>query len=180
MRLSHHSFRWSLRRRLLLRVPKVVITMPAYRAAGTFAPKPSMQFRGSGNELVLVDDASPDHTGRARATDIHVVVHEQNRGCSKSEDVLRNRARGRSGHRRRAAPGYQHEPKAVPLLIGPILSGDPDMTSARGSLGCPTGVKAECPRRRQPARVNHRELDAGRSRFTGMHSGMRASTLRCN
>jgi len=104
--------------------------MPAYRAAGTLRQTVDAIPEGAADELILVDDASPDDTvAIARELGIHVVVHEQNRGYGGNQKTCYATALAHDAdivvmlH-----PDYQYEPKAVSLLIGPILSGDADMT----------------------------------------------------
>ena len=41
-------------------------------------------------------------------------------------------------------PDYQYEPKAVPLLIAPILAGDADMTFGSRFAGSATHSAAAC------------------------------------
>jgi glycosyltransferase involved in cell wall biosynthesis len=111
-------------------VPKVVITMPAYRAERTLARTVADIPPGVADKLILVDDASPDNTARlARDLGIDVYVHPRNLGYGGNQKTCYTEAL-RSGadivvllH-----PDYQYEPKAVPLLIAPILAGDADMT----------------------------------------------------
>ena len=78
-------------------------------------------------------------------------------------------------------PDYQYDPKAVPLLIAPILAGDADMTfgSRFAGLGDPLG--GGMPRYRY---VGNRITTTAENwmlgaRFTDMHSGLRAYTRRC-
>lgn len=80
--------------------------------------------------LILVDDASPDRTASlGRELGIDVYVHSQNRGYGGNQKTCYTEAVRNGGdvvvllH-----PDYQYEPKAVPLLIAPILAGDADMT----------------------------------------------------
>jgi hypothetical protein len=78
-------------------------------------------------------------------------------------------------------PDYQYDPAAVPLLIAPILAGDADMTfgSRFAGLGDPLGGGMPLYRyagNRISTTVENLILG---SRFTEMHSGMRAYTRRC-
>jgi len=157
--------------------------MPAYRAERTLAKTVADIPRNIADLLILVDDASPDNTASlARELGIDVYVHSENRGYGGNQKTCYTEA-VRSGadvvvllH-----PDYQYEPKAVPLLIAPILAGDADMTfgSRFAGLGDPMG--GGMPRYRF---VGNRvttvleNLMLG-SRFTEVHSGLRAYTRRC-
>ncbi len=162
---------------------RVVITLPAYRAEGTlektFADIPA----GLAHEVILVDDASPDGTVTvARDLGIRVVVHHENRGYGGNQKTCYKEALEAGAdivvmlH-----PDYQYDPKAVPLLIAPILAGDADMTfgSRFAGLGDPMG--GGMPRYRFIGNriTTHLENLMLGSRFTDMHSGLRAYTRHC-
>ena len=111
-------------------MPKVVITMPAYRAEGTLAKTVADIPAGVADEIILVDDASPDNTVQlARDLGIRVYVHPENRGYGGNQKTCYKQALDDGAdvvvllH-----PDYQYDPKAVPLLIAPILAGHADMT----------------------------------------------------
>jgi 2-polyprenyl-3-methyl-5-hydroxy-6-metoxy-1,4-benzoquinol methylase len=78
-------------------------------------------------------------------------------------------------------PDYQYDPKAVPLLIAPIIAGDADMTfgSRFAGLGDPLGGGMPMYRYfgNQLTTVLE-DLMLG-ARFTDMHSGLRAYTRDC-
>jgi Glycosyl transferase family 2 len=163
--------------------PKVVITMPAYRAERTLERTVADIPPGIADRLILVDDASPDNTaGLARGLGIDVHVHAENLGYGGNQKTCYIEAL-RSGadivvllH-----PDYQYEPKAVPLLIAPIIAGDADMTfgSRFAGLGDPIGGGMPLYRfvgNRLTTIVENAMLG---SRFTELHSGLRAYTRRC-
>jgi glycosyltransferase involved in cell wall biosynthesis len=166
------------------RVLKVVITLPAYRAAGTLRQTVAAIPEGIADELILVDDASPDDTvavAREIGT-IHVVVHEENRGYGGNQKTCYLTALAHGAeivvmlH-----PDYQYEPRAVPLLIAPILSGDADMTFGSRFAGLSDPRDGGMPMYRYLGnRVTSilENLVLG-TRFTEMHSGMRAYTREC-
>ena len=163
--------------------PKVVITLPAYRAAGTLAQTVADIPPGVSDALILVDDASPDNTVElARELGITVFVHLENRGYGGNQKTCYRRALEEDAdvvvllH-----PDYQYDPKAVPLLIAPILAGHADMTfgSRFAGLGDPRG--GGMPRYRfigNRVTTTLENLMLG-SRFTDMHSGLRAYTRDC-
>jgi glycosyltransferase involved in cell wall biosynthesis len=135
------------------------------------------------DELILVDDASPDDTvAIAREIGIHVVVHDENRGYGGNQKTCYITALERGAdvvvmlH-----PDYQYEPKAVPLLLAPILSGDADMTFGSRFAGLSDPRDGGMPVYRYVGnRVTSilENLILG-TRFTELHSGMRAYTREC-
>jgi 2-polyprenyl-3-methyl-5-hydroxy-6-metoxy-1,4-benzoquinol methylase len=164
-------------------VPKVVITMPAYQAEQTLERTVLAIPAGLADELILVDDASRDGTADlARKLGLQVHVHTANRGYGGNQKSCYALALESGAdivvllH-----PDYQYEPKAVPLLIAPILAGEADMTfgSRFAGMGDPLGGGMPAYRylgnRLTTATQN---LMLG-TRFTDMHSGMRAYTRAC-
>jgi len=163
--------------------PKVCITLPAYRAELTLAKTVADIPEGIADELILVDDHSPDNTAQlARELGIDVYVHPENRRYGGNQKTCYSRALLHGAdivvllH-----PDYQYDPKAVPLLIAPILAGHADMTF--GSRFAATGnpLAGGMPIYRfvgNRATTILENLFLG-SRFTEMHSGLRAYTRRC-
>jgi hypothetical protein len=164
-------------------MPKVVITMPAYRAERTLVRTVADIPTGVADRLILVDDASPDNTAQlARDLGIDVYVHPSNLGYGGNQKTCYAEAL-RSGadivvllH-----PDYQYEPKAVPLLIAPIIAGDADMTFGSRFAGLGDPISGGMPLYRF---VGNRfttileNLMMG-SRFSELHSGLRAYSRRC-
>ena len=167
------------------RIPRVrvVITLPAYRAEGTLEKTLADIPAGIADEVILVDDASPDGTVTlARDLGISVVVHNENRGYGGNQKTCYQEAlKAGADIVVMLHPDYQYDPKAVPLLIAPILAGDADMTfgSRFAGLGDPLG--GGMPRYRflgNRITTNLENWMLG-ARFTDMHSGLRAYTRRC-
>jgi hypothetical protein len=164
-------------------MPKTVITMPAFRAGLTLEKTVADIPEGVADQLILVDDASPDNTVElARSLGITVYVHPRNRGYGGNQKTCYTMALDEGAdivvmlH-----PDYQYEPKAVPLLIAPILAGDADMTfgSRFAGLGDPRAGGMPLYRyvgNRLTTMLQNWMLG---SRFTEMHSGMRAYTRDC-
>ena len=164
-------------------MPKTVITMPAFRAGQTLEKTVADIPQGVADELILVDDASPDNTVElARSLGIKVYVHPRNRGYGGNQKTCYTMALDEHAdvvvllH-----PDDQYEPKAVPLLIAPILAGDADMTfgSRFAGLGDPRAGGMPLYRyvgNRLTTMLQNWMLG---SRFTEMHSGMRAYTRDC-
>src|SRR2546425_8433255 len=74
-------------------VPKVVIVMPAYRAVHTLEKTVAAIPPGVADELLLVDDASPDGTAElARHLGLRVHVHATNRGYGGNQKTCSNQA----------------------------------------------------------------------------------------
>jgi 2-polyprenyl-3-methyl-5-hydroxy-6-metoxy-1,4-benzoquinol methylase len=162
---------------------RVTIAMPAYQAAKTLAKTVAAIPAGVASQVIVVDDASTDRTAAiSRGLGILTFVHDTNRGYGGNQKTcyVKSLADGADLvvllH-----PDYQYDPKAVPLLIAPILSGDADMTfgSRFAGLGDPLG--GGMPMYRY---VGNRITTAAEnlmlgSRFTEVHSGMRAYTRQC-
>ena len=164
-------------------VPKVVITLPAYRAERTLERTIAEIPHGVADRLILVDDASPDNTAQiARELGIEVHVHRQNLGYGGNQKTCYIEALASGAdvvvllH-----PDYQYEPKAVPLLIAPILAGDADMTfgSRFAGLGDPVGGGMPLYRYFGNRLTTIAENLMLGSRFSELHSGLRAYTRRC-
>jgi hypothetical protein len=164
-------------------VPRIVITLPAYRAERTLAQTVADIPPGVADRLILVDDASPDNTAQlARELGIEVHVHRENLGYGGNQKTCYTEALTSGAdiivllH-----PDYQYEPKAVPLLIAPILAGDADMTfgSRFAGLGDPIGGGMPVYRYVGNRLTTIAENLMLGSRFTELHSGLRAYTRRC-
>ena len=164
-------------------MPKVVITMPAYRAEGTLEKTVADIPAGVADVVILVDDASPDNTAElARELGIRVFVHAENRGYGGNQKTCYARALEAGAdivvllH-----PDYQYDPKAVPLLVAPILAGYADLTfgSRFAGLGDPLGGGMPLYRYLGNRLTTTLENLMLGSRFTDMHSGLRAYTRQC-
>ena len=162
---------------------KVVITMPAYYAADTLERTVADIPAGIADELILVDDASGDETvAVARKLDITVYVHDENRGYGGNQKTCYRRALEHGAdivvmlH-----PDYQYDPTAVPLLIAPLLAGRADMTfgSRFAGLSDPRGGGMPLYRYLGNRTATTLENLMLGSRFTELHSGLRAYTRRC-
>jgi len=164
-------------------MPKVTIALPAYQAETTLAKTVADIPDGVADQLILVDDASTDGTAAlSRGLGIATYVHERNRGYGGNQKTCYLRALERDTeivvllH-----PDYQYDPAAVPLLIAPILSGDADMTFGSRFAGLGDPLAGGMPLYRY---VGNRVTTLAEnlllgSRFTELHSGMRAYSRRC-
>ncbi len=163
--------------------PKIVVTLPAYCAERTLAKTVAALPPHAADKIILVDDASPDHTvAVARELGIQVVVHPDNRGYGGNQKTCYTEAlRDGADIVVMVHPDYQYDPAAVPLLTAPILAGDADMTfgSRFAGLGDPLGGGMPMYRyvgNRVSTTVENLLLGA---RFTETHSGLRAYTRQC-
>lgn len=162
---------------------KVVITLPAYRAARTVAKTVADVPEELSEHMILVDDASPDDTVElARELGLRVFVHTENRGYGANLKTCYLKAlEGSADVVVVLHPDYQYDPKAVPALIAPILAGDADMTFGSRFAGVGDPRSQGMPFYRfMGNRVTTviQNLFLG-TRFTEMHSGMRAYTRDC-
>lgn len=164
-------------------MPKVVITLPAYRAEATLAKTVADIPAGVADRIILVDDASGDQTAElARDLGIEVHVHEVNRGYGGNQKTCYTEAlRAGADVVVLLHPDYQYDPKAVPLLIAPILAGDADMTFGSRFAGLGNPIAGGMPMYRYlgnrfTTTIENLLLGA---RFTDMHSGLRAYTREC-
>ncbi|MDH4147932.1 MAG: bifunctional glycosyltransferase/class I SAM-dependent methyltransferase [Acidimicrobiia bacterium] len=167
----------------LQRTLRVVVTMPAFHAARTLektlADLPSELVQ----QVIVVDDASTDDTVEvARRLGLAVVTHETNRGYGGNQKTCYRTALDEGAdvvvmiH-----PDYQYDPKAVPLLLGPILSGDADMTFGSRFAGMSDPRSGGMPWFRYYGNRITTSLQNALlgTRFTELHSGMRAYTRDC-
>jgi glycosyltransferase involved in cell wall biosynthesis len=126
------------------------VVMPAYRAEGvlaaTVARIPDEFYRGGGL-LLIINDASPDATGRvaddlaAGQAGVRVIHHVENRGYGGAQKTgLKEGLRlGCRGFAIVHADG-QYAPELVPDLLAPILRGESDLV--QGSRMVEGGARA--------------------------------------
>ncbi len=122
----------------MLQGQKLVVVLPAYNAARTLQATLSEIPMDIVDELVLVDDASSDHTSRlAKELGIkHVIRHESNKGYGGNQKTCYQKALELNAdivimlH-----PDYQYTPKLIPAMAGMISSGVYDMVLASRILG---------------------------------------------
>jgi 2-polyprenyl-3-methyl-5-hydroxy-6-metoxy-1,4-benzoquinol methylase len=159
---------------------KVFVTMPAYNAENTVERTLNDLHPSLRENVILVDDASPDDTvASAHRLGIEVVRHDANRGYGGNQKTCYTTALNSGAdivvmlH-----PDYQYDPRAVPLLVAPLLSGDADMTFGSRFAGVSDPRGGGMPLYRY---IGNRVTTVLQNmllgtRFTEMHSGMRAYT----
>lgn len=119
------------------RSPRVCVVMPAYNAAKTIARTVGDLPWEWVDDVVLVDDASQDGTvAAARALGLHTLVHPRNRGYGGNQKTCYREALARGAdvcvmvH-----PDHQYDPRAIPLLVAPLLAGECDAAFGSRMLG---------------------------------------------
>src|SRR5690348_936496 len=96
--------------------PKVIVTMPAYRAERTLSKTLYDIPPDLADEIIVVDDASPDNTVQvAKTLGLNVVIHQANRGYGGNQKTCYDYALKHEAdivvllH-----PDYQYTPKVLP------------------------------------------------------------------
>ena len=112
------------------RKQRVVVAMPAYRAARTLEKTVDALPADAADAILLVDDASPDDTvAVARRLGLMVRVHPRNLGYGGNQKTCYDEAlRLGADVVVLLHPDYQYDPTAVPALVAPILAGRADFT----------------------------------------------------
>ena len=120
-------------------VEKVVVVMPAYKAAQTLE-RTYRDIPGVVDTVILVDDASDDDTAEvARSLGIETVVHKQNRGYGANQKSCYDAALAHDPdvvvmvH-----PDYQYDPRLIPYFIGYL-----EMNVCDVMLGCRIRTRRE-------------------------------------
>jgi glycosyltransferase involved in cell wall biosynthesis len=109
---------------------KVIVTLPAYKAENTLKRTVEEIPMGFVNQIILVDDASPDNTAKiSRELGLLTIVHEKNLGYGGNQktcyiDALKNGADIVIC----LHPDYQYSPRVIPSLIEPLLKERADFT----------------------------------------------------
>ncbi|WP_242337876.1 glycosyltransferase family 2 protein [Anaeromyxobacter sp. SG66] len=116
---------------------RVCVVMPAYNAAKTLRRTVDELDRTVVDDVILVDDASPDETvAVARELGLHHVVHAQNRGYGGNQKTCYAEALARGAeivvmlH-----PDYQYSPALVPAMAAMVASGHFDCVLGSRILG---------------------------------------------
>ena len=116
---------------------RVCVVMPAYRAEKTLQRTVEEIDRTLVDDVILVDDASPDETvAEARRLGLHHVVHDRNRGYGGNQKTCYGEALARGAdvvvmlH-----PDYQYSPRLVPAMAAMVASGHFDCVLGSRILG---------------------------------------------
>ena len=99
--------------------------MPAYNAASTLEQTVRAIPKDIVDDIILVDDASRDHTvDKARELNLHVVVHPKNRGYGGNQKTCYKEAlKTGADIVVMVHPDYQYAPELIPTLASAIASG---------------------------------------------------------
>jgi glycosyltransferase involved in cell wall biosynthesis len=108
---------------------RVVVTMPAYNAAKTLLKTFEDIPHGLVHEVILVDDCSQDDTVEtASSIGIKVIRHPHNVGYGGNQKTCYLEAlRDGADVVIMLHPDYQYDPRKIPEMIAPILSGKADI-----------------------------------------------------
>jgi glycosyltransferase involved in cell wall biosynthesis len=111
------------------RAPKVVVVMPAYNAGRTLRMTYEELPKDTVNLVILVDDGSTDATlDVARQLGLEIFVHDRNYGYGANQKTCYAEAlRAGAEIVVMVHPDYQYDPRLVPQIIGPIVSGAADV-----------------------------------------------------
>jgi glycosyltransferase involved in cell wall biosynthesis len=121
----------------MLQGKRVVVVMPAYRAARTLEETYQAVPKDVVDEIVLVDDASDDATvSVARALGLKTFVHERNLGYGGNQKTCyREALRLGADIVVMVHPDYQYDPRLVTPMAAMIASGVYDVVLASRILG---------------------------------------------
>ena len=116
---------------------KVIIVMPAYNAEKTLKKTVSDVPKGIVDEIILVDDASRDHTATlSRSLGLSTFVHNRNLGYGGNQKTCYTEALSKGAdivvmvH-----PDYQYDPRLVPSLAYLIAYGVYDVVLGSRIIG---------------------------------------------
>jgi glycosyltransferase involved in cell wall biosynthesis len=108
---------------------RVVVVLPAYNAEKTLRKTAEEIPRDIADDVILVDDASSDHTVElAREMGLHTVVHPKNRGYGANQKTCYREALRRDAevvvmlH-----PDYQYSPKLLTAMASLVAIGQYDV-----------------------------------------------------
>jgi len=112
-----------------VRAPKVVVVMPAYNAGRTLRMTYEELPKDTVNLVILVDDGSTDATlDVARQLGLEIFVHDRNYGYGANQKTCYAEAlRAGAEIVVMVHPDYQYDPRLVPQIIEPIVSGAADV-----------------------------------------------------
>jgi len=167
---------------LNIRALRTIITMPAYKAARTLEKTYREVPKDSYDQILVVDDASPDGTVEvARSLGLAVRRHESNRGYGANQKTCYDWALSEGAdivvllH-----PDYQYAPHRVPALIEPIRQGRCDFVfgSRFKDGGDPLGGGMPFYRYVGNRLTTGIENLLLRTSFCELHSGMKAYSRR--
>ena len=160
---------------------RVVVVMPAYNAVKTLERTLADVPREWADAIILVDDASTDGTADlARRLGLKVVAHPRNLGYGGNQKTCYREALAAGADAVvMIHPDHQYDPRVIPDLVSPILSGGSDAVFGSRMLGGHP-LEGGMPRWKYYANVFLTACaNAAFLRyFTEIHSGLRAYSRR--
>ncbi len=162
--------------------PKIIVTMPAYRAERTLAKTLYDIPAGFADEIIVVDDASPDKTVNvARELGLRVEVHNANRGYGGNQKTCYDLALADGAdiivllH-----PDYQYAPQVLPDLIQLLLEGRADFSFGTRFRSLKDPLEGGMPLHRYAGNLFTTKIENSvlGTHFSGLHSGLKAYTRR--
>src|SRR3989344_7666709 len=107
---------------------KIIAVLPAYNAAKTLEATLNDIPKDWVDEIILVDDASSDHTAElAESLNLKTFVHERNLGYGANQKTCYRQALVAGAEIVvMVHPDHQYDPHFIPQIIGPILKGECD------------------------------------------------------
>ncbi|MGD0589313.1 MAG: glycosyltransferase family 2 protein [Bacteroidota bacterium] len=121
----------------MIRNKKVVVVLPAYNAEKTLVTTYREIPFDIVDEVILVDDASIDHTvAVAKSLNIRTLVHAKNLGYGGNQkSCYRAALEGGANIVVMLHPDYQYTPKLIPAMVFLLLSGEYDVVLGSRILG---------------------------------------------
>lgn len=159
---------------------RIIVTMPAYFAEQTLEKTYHDIPAGLADNVLVVDDASQDHTVEvAERLGLKVFVHPANRGYGGNQKTCYDEAlRAGASIVVLLHPDYQYDPKTLVALVEPLLAGRADFTfGSRFANGADPRVGGMPLYRyfgnRLTTAIENRVLG---THFAELHSGLKAYT----
>ncbi len=135
--INFQSYPTNLEEKSSLPQAKIIVTMPAYNAAKTLLKTFEDIPKGLVSEIILVDDCSKDDTVSVGSSlDIKVISHPHNVGYGGNQKTCYLEAlRDKADIIIMLHPDYQYDPKKIPEIVAPILTGRADIVLGSRLLG---------------------------------------------
>lgn len=116
---------------------KIVVVLPAYNAEKTLERTVNEIPRPLVDNIILVDDASHDHTFQlAKRLGITSIRHPRNRGYGANQKTCYAEAlKTDADIVVMVHPDFQHDPRLIPQLVQPLLDKDCDAVFGSRMLG---------------------------------------------
>jgi glycosyltransferase involved in cell wall biosynthesis len=120
-----------------VRLPRVVVVMPAYNAAKTLRMTYAELPRDHVDLVIVVDDGSSDETTKiARELGLELFVHNRNYGYGANQKTCyREALKAGAEIIVMVHPDYQYDPTLLPDVIRPIQEGHADVVLGSRLLG---------------------------------------------